>query len=142
MIHRRELLVVIGLVIALSVTVATGGVSSVTADRGVEVTVAEDDEAFLGVEQQATKANGTTPVVVTVRNQYPGGATFSTVAVTVNETTVDLAKNSSIRPGTSRTNVFHAAGCDDTISVEAEGPSVQISVERDVICNKLGRKGN
>lgn len=128
-------MLLVALVTVLGVTVGTGSFSSVSADRGIEVAVTDDEQAFLTFEQNTTDtANGTRSVDVTVGNQYPAGTTLSTVTVTINGTTVDLAENGHLSSGESRTHTFESVDCDDTLSIEATGPGVEVSFERSVSC--------
>jgi len=136
MMKSRKLLLVVAFITALTFTLSTSSVSSIAADRGVEVTVTEDDQAYLGFEQNATRVdNGTTTLEVTVRNQYPTRTTLSTVVVTSNGTTVDLAEDDQLESGTSRTHTFDSVSCDETITVAASGSRVDVYFERAVSCN-------
>lgn len=135
MTHRRELLLLVALATAIGLTLGTSGFSSVSADRGIDVAVTDDEQAFLTFEQNTTDtANGTTAIEVTVGNQYPAGTTLSTVTVTANGTTTDLAENSQLSSGESRTHTFESVDCDETLSIEAAAPSVAVSFERSVSC--------
>ena len=75
-----------GLAIAALLLVSTtGGFTSVGADRGLSVAVADDDEAYLGIETtDPTLANGRHDGVVlaTVTNRLPGPLTDVDVRVT------------------------------------------------------------
>lgn len=136
MIQRRELLLVVAVVTALAVTLGTGGVSSISADRGVDVAVAEDDHAYLGFEQNATQVkNDTTTLEVTVRNQFPAQTSLSQVVVATNGTTVDLAENGRFESGTSSTHTFQSVPCDETVTVTASSSDVDVQFERAVSCS-------
>lgn len=75
----------VALAVAAAAALVTGsaGFSSVTADRGVSISVVEDDEALVNVEACDTSANpnpGTqTPVKVRVTNQLPTDLTVEGV---------------------------------------------------------------
>ena len=132
--RRRTLVVLVAAVAALSLTLGTSGVSSVSVDRGVDVAVAEDRRAFLAFEQHATTTNGTTSLEVTVGNQYPEGTPLSTVTVSVGGTAVDLAKTQPLAVGDQRSSTFGGVSCTDTVRVEATGAGVETSFERSAAC--------
>ena len=119
----------------MGLTVGTSGVSSVSADRGVEVAVVDDQAAFLTFAQDAgNTTNGTTSINVTLENQYPAGTTLSRVTVSVDTETADHTETRRLNPGDRRTWTFSTVSCSDTISVEAEGAVVSTSFERPVAC--------
>ena len=134
--QRRRLVLLVAAVAALSLTLATSGVSSVSTDRAVDVAVADDQRAFLAFEQRTTTTNGTTSLDVTIGNQYPNGTPLSTVTVSVGGTTVDLATDQQLDAGEKRTSTFRAVSCNDTIRVEATGAGVAASFERSVLCRR------
>jgi len=133
--RRRTFLLVVALVTTLGLTLGTGGFSSVSADRGIDIAVTDDEQAFLAFSQNTTDTtNGTTAVDVTVGNQYPAGTALSTVTVTINGTAVDLAENGQLSTGASRTYTFESVACDETIEIEAAGSGVEVSFNRSVSC--------
>lgn len=132
--RRRTLVLLVAAIAALSLTLGTSGVSSVSVDRGIDVAVAEDRRAFLAFEQRTTTTNGTTSLNVTIGNQYPDGTSLSTVTVSVGGTTVDLTIDQQLDAGEERTSTFGAVSCNDTIRVEATGAGVAASFERSVVC--------
>jgi cobalamin biosynthesis protein CobT len=73
-VRRRTVLLAIAVVAATTASTAgTAGFSSVTADRGVTVSVADDDAAFLGIDREATNvSDGRTDLVVGLTNRLPG----------------------------------------------------------------------
>ena len=120
-------MLLVAAIAALSLTLGTSGVSSVSVDRGIDVAVAEDRRAFLAFEQRTTTTNGTTSLTVTIGNQYPDGTSLSTVTVSVGGTTVDLTIDQQLDAGEERTSTFGAVSCNDTIRVEATGAGVAAS---------------
>ncbi|MFO7833656.1 MAG: hypothetical protein R6V31_06280 [Halohasta sp.] len=132
--RHRELVLLIALTAALSLTLGTSGVSSVSADRGIDVAVADDQRAFLAFEQHATTTNETTSLEVTVGNQYPDGTPLSTGTVSVGGSTVDLAADQQLAGGEQRTFRFESVSCSDRVRIEAAGPGVTTTVERPVAC--------
>ena len=133
--RHRNLVLLVGVVVAVSLTFGTSSVSSVSADRGIEVAVADDHEAFLAFEQRATApANRTTPLTVTVGNQYPSGTTLTSVTVSLTGSTAESSEPVRLEAGTQHTWRFDAVSCHETLSVEAEGPGVSAAFERPVSC--------
>ena len=135
MIPHRKHLVLVAVLVALSFTVSTSSVSSVSADRGIEVAVVDDQTAFLTFDQHTENtANGTTSLTVTVGNQYPDGTTLTSVTVAVQNTPVDRTETRQLDAGTQHTWTFDSVSCSDTLSIEADGPDVYTSFERPIIC--------
>jgi len=135
MIHNRERLVLAALVVAIFFSMGTSSVSSVTADRPIEIAVADDSNAYMGFKQQPTRTqNGTTDLVVTVRNQYPSGTSFKTVSVTVHGREVSLSKNSPLEPGDTRTQKFNSIPCDSSITIMVSGTGINAEIQRTVSC--------
>lgn len=132
--HWRLLLVAVLLASVVTVT-ATGGFSSATAERGVHVNVAEDPNAYLGIEQAPSETeNDTTNLEVTVANQFPAGTDLTTVEVTINGTAVDFAEGNAVEPGDERTYTFGTVPCEGRITVEAQGEGVTVGLNRTVAC--------
>ncbi|WP_178915060.1 hypothetical protein [Natronomonas gomsonensis] len=135
MTRRRRLLLAAALLASVVVVTTTGGFSSATAERGVDVSVAEDSNAYLGVEQAPSGTeNGTTNLEVTVANQFPAGTDLTTVEVTANGTTVDFAEPDAVEAGDERTYTFRTVSCDGRITVEAQGAGVTVGLNRTVAC--------
>ena len=135
MTRRRRLLLVAALLASVVVVTTTGGFSSATAERGVHVNVAEDANAYLGVEQAPSGTeNGTTNLEVTVANHFPAGTALTAVEVTANGTTVDFAERDAVEPGDKRTYTFTAVPCDGRLTVEAQGEGVAVGLNRTVAC--------
>jgi hypothetical protein len=70
-------------VAAVSLAVGTGALSSVSADRGVEISVADDDEALLGVTtvgSDAIQSDGSTRSrdIVRITNRFADSITVDT----------------------------------------------------------------
>jgi len=89
--RRRAIFASLALVAALVATVGTAGVSSVAADRAVQVAVADDENAFLGIDPlpdgDAAGDRGDDPEAAMRPATYHGDAT---VMVHANETTLRL----------------------------------------------------
>lgn len=134
--NRREQLVLFAaLVVAVSLIPSTGGVSSVQADRTVQISVADDSAAYLGLNRTLSNTTDeTTDLSVTVRNQFPSDTSLTTVCVTVGNETVTLAENRSIDAGEQATAEFDAVSCPDSVTVNASGPDVSVRLTRTVDC--------
>lgn len=119
---RRHLLLVALTLVGLSVVSGAGGVSSVSADRGVSVAVAEDDEALLGVEFDGV-GNGTRALTVTnLISREP-------LVVTVDDAVGTDTR--TIGPGEGAE--FRVA-CGDEVHVSAVAPSAEVDMTRSVVC--------
>lgn len=72
--RRRRLAVLVGLALAVTSAVSgTGSFSATAADRSMEVRVAEDENAYLGLDYDDTvtvDANETTVTLVAVTNRF------------------------------------------------------------------------
>ncbi|WP_256297252.1 hypothetical protein [Haloarchaeobius salinus] len=83
MTRLKLLSAVLAVAAAAALVTGSAGFSSVTAERGVSVSVVEDDQALVNVEACYTSANpnqGTqTPVTVRVTNQLPSALTVEHV---------------------------------------------------------------
>lgn len=122
MIPARRLLLVVAVVVAGSLAVPTAGFSSMAADRSIEVAVAPDDSAYLGV--QRTCNNST--VRVGVANRLPTGTTLD-VDVAVGGTTEPI---DGLAPGESQNRTFDSFDADDRITVDASGSGVSVRLTR------------
>jgi hypothetical protein len=129
-----RVLLVSTLVVAVVVTVGTSAFSATTAERGVDISVADDEHALLGIERQVgTASNGTVNLSVTVTNRFAGD-TLTSVVVTVDGETRELAEADPVRPGEQAVASFAAVDCTTTIGVRASGPSTSVSLTRPVPC--------
>lgn len=135
MIRRRHVLILVALITATALVTSSSAFSTTAAERGVDVEVAEDRNAYLGVEEtpQDTK-NETTDLVVTVTNQFPSGTSLTTVAVSINGTTVELSDQSPLNPGESANHTFENVSCSDSARIVASGGGVSVRLERTVDC--------
>jgi hypothetical protein len=142
--RRRRLALVLAVLAGLVGVTASGGFSSVSADRSVEIGVVEDGAAYLGVDVTAgpsptttgvdaatntsenasdTAANRDATVSVTVTNRFD--EPLREVTVTANDTvrTVD-----SLGVGEATTITLDTE-CE-TLQVDATTASVSVRVER------------
>jgi hypothetical protein len=120
---RRALLVVAGLVV-LATVVATGGVSSVTADRPLSVAVVADDRAYLGYDPGQVDNGTWTPRVT---NNFE-------VTLTVTVRVDGDSASTTLAPGEGATLVLEGVACGDAASITAVGRSVRVEMDRPVQC--------
>jgi|AntDeeMinimDraft_4_1070355.scaffolds.fasta_scaffold00237_3 subtilase family serine protease len=129
---RRAVVLVAAALVVLATTAGTSAFSAATIDRGLAVSVVDDDSAYLGVTlEQTDTTNGTTNLTVTVRNQFPGDSTLSNVTVTANGAAETVT---SLQSGEEATITFENATCDSTVTIEATGGGVDVALERTIDC--------
>ncbi|MXR21007.1 hypothetical protein [Halobacterium bonnevillei] len=132
--HRHLVLLVVVL-LGVGLASSTGGFSSAGVDRGISVQVSDDDSAYVAFEQTTEDTEtGTTDLELTVTNRLPSGAALTTLEVTVNESTVDLAANDSVWPNETVTHSFSSVECGDPITVAASGNGVSVRLDRTIQC--------
>ncbi|HKL28379.1 MAG TPA: hypothetical protein VJ898_03830 [Natrialbaceae archaeon] len=135
MTRGRRLSLILALLAALALVTSTGGYTSMTAGRNVEVAVAPDHAAFLGFEQTTdTVTNGTANVTVTVTNRFPTGTALETVVVIVDGETATLAADGTLDAGESASATCEDVACGAPIAVHASGSDVSVSLYRSVRC--------
>lgn len=88
MVRRRSLVVLAAALLALTLVSGTGGFSSVAAERSVNVAVADDDRALVGIEAERVDRCGGNQVALTVSNRV--GTDLHTVEATVLDGRSDL----------------------------------------------------
>lgn len=131
--HGTTALLLVG-VAALAVTVGTGSYSAMSAERGVHVEVADDEDAMVGVDRSVESANGTAHLTVTVTNQFPEDVTLSNASVRAGGRTVDLTASGPLGPGEAATATFENVTCGEAVVVEARGDGADLRVTRTVDC--------
>jgi len=125
----RKLALVTLVVAVILVIPATGGFSSVSADRGMKVSIAPDGSAYLGFEQETSNINENTSSAdlnVTIINRLGSGLTVTVDSGSGGEHTKSLG------PGESEEYTFFDVQCGSTIYVEASGSGVTVEFERKV----------
>lgn len=143
--RRRWLVLLFGT--ALVLATATGGFTSGRADRAVEVAVAPDADAYLGVTSESPVALSSgehaAVALLTLHDQFAvsltdlavtltEGDASATPSVTLNATPDTLDPGGS---GTVTADVDCGAGGnaeDVAVAVNATGPGVSVSLSRDV----------
>jgi hypothetical protein len=131
--HGTTALLLVGVAV-LAVTVGTGGYTTTSAERGVNVAVADDEHAMIGVEQTVATGNGTTELRVTVTNQFPSRVALSAASVRVGGRTVGLTASGTLGPGEAATATFENVTCGETIAIAAEGNGADVRLTRSVDC--------
>jgi hypothetical protein len=135
MISTQQLLLITILIMASALLIGSTGASSVTVDRGVDMSVVADQQAMVGFEQVATQPdNGTTDVDVTVENQFASEIELTTVELGVDRRAVDVADPSPLTPGDRRTHTFVSVPCSEEITVHVSGTDVNTRFTRSVQC--------
>ncbi|QCC49975.1 hypothetical protein [Halapricum salinum] len=106
-------------VLAISLLVSTGSFSTASADRDLDVTVADDASAFVGYD--ATCTNGT--LSVTIANRFDSPISGS---VTVDDSTsaFDL-----VSPG-DETVVTVNSTAEEPVTVTVDGPETSVELDR------------
>jgi hypothetical protein len=133
--YRRYLPLLVALLLGSTLVMSSGGFSSLTADRDVELEVADNENAYLKFEQSPTNTeNGTTDLEVTVTNQFPSGTSLSVVAVTINGETQYLVDSGQLESGASAMETFRSVTCGARITVEASNDDVEVCFNCTVIC--------
>lgn len=158
--RRRTVLLAIAVVAATTASTAgTAGFSSVTADRGVTVSVADDDAAFLGIDREATNvSDGRTDLVVGLTNRLPGvDDLLVTVSVVgddggdaddaddgngedgdAGDEPIDPPRSVALDPGETARVTVSGVDCDAAVRVEAvtdgTDADVRIVANRRVPC--------
>ncbi|RLM89217.1 hypothetical protein D3D02_08810 [Halobellus sp. Atlit-38R] len=135
MIDRRQVVLVAALLASLALVSNTAAYSSVHADRGVQVQVVGDEDAYLGLQRTTTNAsNGTADLDVTVSNQFAAGTDLTEIETSVDGTAVDLASGGSLAPGETSSHTFANVSCGDAVAIDASGSGVRVSLKRSVPC--------
>jgi len=142
----RRVAMLVGIVlVATSAISGTGSFSAVAADRAIEVSVADDEAAYLGLAYDETvtvEANETTVTLVAVTNRFP-----SSLAVDPELTEGDPDQPPAIEsvdgPGELNSGesgpLSATIRCDNatasetvTVALEATGDGVRVSLQREL----------
>jgi hypothetical protein len=115
-VNRRRLVLAALALVALSSVTGVGSVTSTTADRDVTVAVADDEEAYLGIEF-GPGDNGTRPLTVSDR------ATTDGLRVTVDGTT---------RWASPGDPAVFTVDCGSRVEITADSQDVRIEAVRAV----------
>jgi len=154
-VNVRRLVAVAAATLAVTLLVSSSGFSTVNADRGVSVSVADDSEAFVGVETHSPEIAGAGPETVTlltVENNF--GDSLSVTATIVDggdapppfikETRLETAEpfvgqedvNATVHCSNSSSTASVAGPNDKTETVDVRltvtGSSVRVEMTRSV----------
>ena len=133
----RALSVALAVVAAAGLIFGTGGFTAMSADRGVNVNVAGDDDAYLGYEltTETTTGNNSSTVTAeaTYRNGFDGDLTLE-VTVVVDGNEVDT-ETRTLDPGSETViSVTRSCSAGETVDIAFEaagdGPGVSVSMDR------------
>lgn len=132
--RRATIFLLCALVATAGITVSSGAFSSVAADRGVSVTVASDENAFVALTtpDSPSATSGDSAELVTVTNQFSEQVTVNVTDITTSDPALTATLDSQpgeLGSGDSETAKVTLA-CDSPVTatisfdVEANGTSV------------------
>jgi hypothetical protein len=134
-VNRGGWLVLAAALVVLATTAGTSAFSAASLDRSVQIGVADDDDAYLGVDVTGTTTNGTTTVDVSVANRFPSGTALTTVTATVDGDTITLTpSDGSLDTGENTDATIGGVTCSNTVTVHASGDGVTVTLERAIDC--------
>ena len=119
---NRYALVVVALLVVGALIAPTGGFSSSDIGRSVDVAVASDDEAYLGIQREC-RDNASQ---VTITNRFSSGTTLD-VNIVVNGTTKTI---DDLAAGGQETKQFNTSSTEDTVTVDASGSGISVHLTR------------
>lgn len=136
--HRRQALLLLVVITVLPALVSgSGGFSEVAGDRGIDVEVADDESAYLGLAVGANEGHvGGDPFpVLQLTDQFSGDLTLRSVSTGSSLIEVETETPTDI----GETDPFAVeVSCETTgdetvrIAVVADGPGAYVSAEREV----------
>ncbi|QSG10155.1 hypothetical protein [Halapricum desulfuricans] len=110
------------LALAVLLILGTGGFSAMSADRGVSVSVAGDEEAYVGYADECDGEG----FEITITNRFDSDVT---VTVTVDDTERELDPLGS---GEDVTTSFISVESEDPVTVTVEGDGISAELDRSV----------
>ena len=114
---RRNLILLLGGASSGAMSAGTGAFSSVEAERGVEVNVVDDDEAYLGLEAESEiTAFGRSTDIVEIRNSFTDELTLTVSVDETNRVVEDITVAGEEPP----TELTLAPGDDEWVAVTCE----------------------
>ena len=128
--ERRLLSIVFVVLAASSLALGSTGFTSVTADRAVDVSVVDQQEAYVGVvacaksDEAAERAN---PVRVWVTNRFTEPVTVTRIVGDTTSTYVPPSPHQTIEPGQERRYEPNFATHTVTIHVDGEGLDAEVT---------------
>lgn len=120
------------LVLAVGISVGTGGFSTVGADRPVTVNVVDNDEAYVGVVACEKSNSKGTAVRLWVANRYSAPVTVESVASADSDRQDAAGTDGTVAVGDRER--FEVVFEDDpeTVTVAVDGDGFDVSVTREV----------
>jgi len=136
--RRKRLIAVAVLVLAVPAATGTGSFSAMTAERGVDIAVAGDDNAFLGISQKGGEGvvGGESFTLLALTDRFSGELRLSSVTTESSLVTIDTSPPIDIGDEEQVTPV--RANCDTagsgavTVSIVATGTDASVELERTV----------
>lgn len=123
--NLRRRLAIVGIVIGISLfVIGTTGVSTVSLDRGVSVSVAEDSEARLGIE--ITCIDNSSSVATTITNRFESDIDLTLRSGDVTVTIEDLDSRDSERI------TFPKTEAGTVVSIEALSDGATVRLYREI----------
>jgi len=119
---NRSVFLAVALLTVGALIAPTGGVSSSDIDQNVDVAVASDDGAYLGVQIEC-RDNASQ---VTITNRFSSGTTLD-IDITVNGTTKTI---DDLAAGGQETKQFNTFDTDDTVTIDASGSGISVHLTR------------
>jgi hypothetical protein len=138
---RRNLILLLGGASSGAMSVGTGAFSSMEAERGVEVNVVEDDEAFVGYETPSdgtTVSNGDEITLVRVENRFDhdisivdvevgeGENVLGEISYNPDETEIETGKDVAIEAPVTGIPPDEDADIEITVTVEGSGVTAKL----------------
>ncbi|WP_323676423.1 hypothetical protein [Halorubellus sp. PRR65] len=132
---RRGWLVLAAALVVLATTAGTSAFSAASLDRSVQIDVADDQSAYLGVSVTGNATNNTTTATVTVTNQLPGDIALTTVTATDEGDSTSLTPgDGSLDGGDTTSATIENVTCGETVVIHASGDAVTVTLEREIQC--------
>lgn len=142
--HARHVALALSVVVVIAFTVGTGGFSSMTADRGVSIAVADDENAYLGIETDepdAVRANalanedGRETTLLTLTNRFSSAVTIDARVPDAGDglaiTDIETLTLSGGDSGTMAATVTCDTPVDREVTVEINASGTGIEVKTD-----------
>jgi hypothetical protein len=131
---RRTLPLVLATLAVLAVILGSGGVTTMTADRNLDLHVTNDRTGYLGINQTIEPTGGEANLTLRVTNQFPDGTRLTTVTVTIGDRSQSLLSGGALSPGESTSETLRGVQCGETVTVEARGKETAVKRTRTVAC--------
>ena len=133
---RRNLILLLGGASSGAMSVGTGAFSSMKAERGVEVSVVSDNEAFVGYDNPSNGQNavsvsdGDSLELVVIKNRFSGDAQISIVDVdvTVEPEEGDSPRIENVEFSKDEFGVGESKSITGTVACDDGGDSAEVAV--------------